>query len=350
MATIRDVAQLAGVSIATVSHVLNNTRTVRPETRQLVVDAIARLHYQPNAVARSLATSTTYTVAVLVADITNAFSGSLVRGIEDRLSAQDYNLIVCNTDEHVEREARYLELLLAKQVDGVMIASTGAPQPIFHQFISRNIPLVFVDRQPPEPCGPWIGIDNGAAGYTATDYLIRLGHRRIAIIARRPALSTVVGRLSGYRQALSDHGLPVDERLVAICDPTPDAACAAAVQLLNLTHRPTAVVATNHIMTLGVLSAIQQRNLACPAEISVVCFDDHPWAPLFTPPLTVMRQPLAEMCDAVISTLLVAIARRNENRRGGNNLSRDRLPDVLLNAELVVRGSCRSLETCVCVG
>src|SRR5512142_1390348 len=134
MATIRDVAKMAGVSTATVSHVINKSRHVNPETRQALLAAIARLNYRPSAIARSLTTSITRTVGVLVADITNPFFAALVRGIEDRLSSRDYNLIVCNTDERADKEAQYLELLLTRRVDGVIVAPTGAPQPLFSEF------------------------------------------------------------------------------------------------------------------------------------------------------------------------------------------------------------------------
>ncbi|MEW5719591.1 MAG: LacI family DNA-binding transcriptional regulator, partial [Chloroflexota bacterium] len=142
MPTIRDVAELAGVSTATVSHVINDSHAVRPDTRRRVLAAIERLNYRPSAIARSLTTSVTRSIGVMVADITNPFFGAIVRGIEDRLETHGYNLIVCNTDEQASREARYLELLLARRVDGMIIAPTGEPQPLLREFVAHNIPLV----------------------------------------------------------------------------------------------------------------------------------------------------------------------------------------------------------------
>ena len=341
MATIRDVAKLAGVSTATVSHVLNNSRPVMQDTRQSVLDAIARLNYRPSAIARSLTTSVTRTVGVLVADITNPFFAALVRGIEDRLSAREYNLIVCNTDEQSEKEAQYLELLLTRRVDGVIVAPTGAPQPLFSEFVERKIPLVFIDRLPPAKHGICITADNAAAAYSATEYLVELGHRRIGILARNPSLSTVIGRLSGYRQALSEHQIPADESLIAITDQNVNAAFAGAQHLLTMPDRPSAIIATNLNMMLGLLHALQAQGLTCPRDLSIICFDDHPWAPFFTPPLTVIRQPVTKMCEAAVATLLTTI----ENGRGKKDLSNPTtLADIDIKAELVKRASCLPMD------
>ncbi len=338
MATIQDVAQLAGVSKATVSHVINDTRPVTPATRQVVLDAIAQLNYRPSAIARSLNTNVTHTIGVLVADITNPFFSGLVRGVERQLSLQGYNLIVCNTDEDPEQEARYLDLLLAKRVDGLIVAPSGAAQPLFQQFSAYNTPLVFVDRHPDKPYGPVIEIDNFAAGYEATKHLIRWGHRRIAILSRNPTLSTARGRISGYSKALQAHGLDVDETLIQVTGITLEAAVTNALRLLDRPDRPTAVVTTNHIMTLALLRALRERNLDCPTDISLVGFDDHPWASLFTPPLTVIRMSISDLSNAAVGTLLRAIECRTQGQ--GGDLSAECTPDVVLPAELVVRASC----------
>ncbi|MBI5302269.1 MAG: LacI family DNA-binding transcriptional regulator [Chloroflexi bacterium] len=338
MPTIRDVAKLARVSTATVSHVLNESRWVAPDTRRAVMRAVAKLNYRPSAIAQMLSTSITHTVGVLVADITNPFFASLVRGIEDRLSAKKYNLIVCNTDEAPDKEARYLELLLARRVDGVIVAPTGTAQPILHEFVAQKIPLVFVDRRPTENLGPVIAVDNFDASHCATQYLIELGHRRIAILARNPTLSTVAGRISGYRKALRARRIGIDASLIAITDQSLDAAFESARTLLTLPKRPTALVATNYLMALGALRAMKELRLNCPDDVSLVCFDDQPWAPLFAPSLTVVAQPVAAMCDAAVDTLLRAI----ESRRG-REAKPIALPDVTLKAELVVRASCKQL-------
>lgn len=343
MPTIRDVAKRAGVSTATVSHVLNQSRPVTPQTRQHVLDAIAQLNYRPSAIARSLTTSVTRAVGVLVADITNPFFAAVVRGIEDRLSARDYNLIVCNTDEAPEKEERYLELLLTRRVDGLIVAPTGVPQSVYEEFRAQQIPLVFIDRYPPESDGPVISADNFAAGYAATEHLIELGHRRIAILARNPALSTVMGRVGGYRRALTDHGLKQDDRLVCLVESTVDSAFRATHALLTSADAPTAIVATNLAMMLGLLRALHELDLKCPDDLSIVCFDDHPWAPFFTPPLTVIQQPVAAMCDAAVRTLMDAID-VHRRQKGAPDGAVPKLPDVVVRADLIRRASCRRIS------
>lgn len=345
MVTIQDVARLAQVSTATVSHVLNGTRVVLPATRKRVQAAIAELRYQPNAVARGLATDTTHAVGVVVADIANPFFAQVVRGVEDRLASAGYALFVCNTDEQADREARYLDLLLRRRVDGLIIAPTGATQPRFDDFLARGTPIVYLDRRPPGPAGAFVGIDNIAAGYLATEHLLRQGHRRIGFLARHRNLYTAAGRVEGYRRALADFDVPFDERLVGFVPPAQDGAAEGAARLLTTEPRPTALITGNYMMTQGALQAIQTCALRCPDDLSLVCFDDHPWASLFCPPLTVIAQPLEEMLDAAVTTLADALAaRRNRQADEADSIPPPVASDVLLNARLIVRGSSRPVE------
>jgi LacI family transcriptional regulator len=344
MSTIRDVAKLAGVSTATVSYVINNSHPVRPDTRRLVLAAIGRLNYRPSAIARSLTTSVTRSIGVVVADIVNPFFASIVRGIEDRLDADGYNMIVCNTDEQASREARHLEHLLGHRVDGMIIAPTGEAQPLFGEFVAHNIPLVFIARKPPEPCGPVIAVDMRAATYLATDHLLRLGHRRIAILVRNPMLSTVIGQLEGYRQAFRDHKLSADESLIYVSGSTRQAAHETAQRLLTNSPWLTAIIATNYMMTLGVLEAMQEQYLKYPDDISLVAFDDNPWNTLLAPPLTAIRLPIKELCDVTVETLSAAMENRIQSRKSGYAEFQP-LPDVFLQAELISRSSCRKLNS-----
>lgn len=342
MATIRDVAELAGVSTATVSHVINNTRTVLPDTRESVLAAVAQLNYRPSAIARSLSTSITHTVGIVVADITNPFFAELVRGIETRLALADYNLIVCNTDERPERERRYLDLLYGRRVDGVIISSTGGDHSIYNAYVRSGIPLVFVDRQPPQRYGPSITGDNVRAGFAATTHLLDLGHRRVAILLRHPTLSTAAGRLAGFRQAFEARQIPVPEGFVVVTDSQMDAAYHEAMGLLSRPDRPTAVIAANHLMALGLLRATQEIGLACPEELSLICFDDQPWATLFRPHLTVVAQPVQALCDTAVDLFLGAVQRRlgeSDPQIPSSGVGADG-EDVVLETQLIVRDSC----------
>lgn len=338
MATIRDVAARAGVSTATVSHVLNNTRRVSPQTRQAVLAAIEQLDYRPSALARSLSTSITQTVGVLVADITLPFYAALVHGIEQRISGHDYSVIVCNTAEDAAKEAQYLELLYARHVDGLIIAATGVDQPMYRRFQARGIPMVFIDRALPVARGPVIGMDNVRAGYVATEHLLGLGHRDIAVLASYQGNFPSVSRADGYRQALADYGITTPR--IRGASLTVAAATEAARALLSEQPQPTAVIATNQWMSIGLLHALAALKLRCPADVSVVCFGEHPLASVFTPPLTVIEQPVDALCDAATAALFHLLdAYRQADVTDAAGLPT--VPDVAICPELISRASCR---------
>lgn len=335
VATIRDVARAAHVSTATVSHVFNNTRNVSDATRQAVLVAAAELNYRPSAIARSLSTRRTRLVGVVIADVLNPYFATLVRGVEERLWSQGYGLLVCSTDEQPEKEAHYLKLLLEQRADGVIIAPTGAPQPILADFRLHHIPLVFVDRRPPEHYGPTVEVDNFAAGYAACAHLLALGHRRIAILTRMPNLSTVINRTRGYRQALLDAGVtPVDA--LVLTSPSSELACAALVELLGQPAPPTAVITTNYALTLAALEAIRQTGRRCPQDLSLVAFDDPNWAAFIEPPLTAIRHPLDRLTDGCVDRLLALLVAGEEEALQAQ--------DVILPSILIERASCRRLS------
>lgn len=333
MATIKDVARMAGVSTATVSHVLNNTRYVSEETRSLVLEAVSRLGYRPSGVARSLTTKQTHLVGLLISDVTNPFFSELVRGTERRLAAHGYHVIVCNTDEQPDREADYLEFLYSRRVDGLVVASTGADQALYEVFRQQGVPMVFVDRRPPAPVGPFVGVDNEAIAYRATRYLLDMGHRRIGFLGRNVQLSTVLGRMAGYERALAEDGLPLNDELCRQADHSLAGARQCAEALVAAQPPPTAILTANHIMALAVLQVLASKRIRCPQDMSLVCFDDHAWAPLFTPPLTVVRMPIDAFCDYTVDTLLAGLRLSADGRQATE------LADQVLEAELVIRAS-----------
>ncbi len=339
VSTIRDVARAANVSTATVSHVFNDTRPVSAATRQAVLDAARRLNYRPSAIARSLTTRRTFTVGVIVADVLNPFFAGLIRGVEDLLWQQGRSLVVCSTDEQPEKEAYYLHLLLERRVDGVLVASTGADLPIYAELHHHHIPAVFIDRRPPRPWGPVVETDNVQAGYAATRYLLDRGHTRIAILGRHQALSTVTGRFAGYRQALVEAGIAPDESLSVTVDSRQEAALQGARALLTRPAPPTALIAANHVMTLGVVAAVQALGVRCPQEISLIAFDDLPWLALVTPPLTAMRHATAEICRCAVDLLLAAMDGQSAEPKGAAGF-----PVVTLPAEMIERASCARLS------
>jgi LacI family transcriptional regulator len=332
MTTMRDVANQAGVSSTTVSHVLNETRYVQEDTRRRVLEAVNALHYRPNAVARGLTTKRTATVGVVVADILDPFFATLVRGIEHDLSNHGYSLIVCNTDERPKKEVGYLSLLVNKRVDGIIIAPTGHPSDVYESLRNNVIPVVFVDREPPGRYGPVIEMDNVAAAREAVHHLISSGHRRVAIVAAAPERSPSQQRIQGYRLALQEEGLPVDEDLICHARSGLLAGQATTERLLRLADPPTALLCVNDLVTLGALAALRAPHSGAGqwAGACLVSFDDTPWKAVFAPRISVVRLPIARLAQVAVQTLLAKI--RDPQTE---------IENVVLKTELVVRESSR---------
>lgn len=348
MATIQDVARRAGVSTATVSHVLNSTRNVLPETRLAVEDAIRELSYRPSAVARGLQTNITRVVGVLVADITSYFFAQIVRELEAAFEPQHYNLMVCNTDERPERESRYLEMLYDQRVDGVIMVPTGIEQPIVQQFVESKVPMVSMHRRPGTPCGPAVLNDDVAAAYAATEYLIKLGHRRIGVMARGYHLSPVIQRVQGYMQALRAHWIPIDQRIIEIVhaehateDQSTDKMMRAAKRLFSLKPSVTAVIAMSLTSSLSLLKGMREIQVSYPDQVSVIGIGDAPWMDVLPVPLTVMALPVAEMCQAAAQLTLDGIGQSRKRALNGRH-PLSKWSDVLIPARLVERSSCRA--------
>lgn len=293
MATIRDVAKKAGVSVATVSHVINGTRKVAPETEARVRRAMEELGYQPNAIAQSLRKRTTYAVGILVSDITNSFFATLVRGAEDAALEAGYSVIVCNSDEDPQKEDMYIRALWRRRIDGMLIAPTrDGTSPALQELVKRKIPFVFVDRKAKGVEADAVLSDNIGGAYQATRYLIDCGHKRIGIILGIQGSTTVEERFLGYCKALEEAGLPLVKELVAWGNYRVNGGRQAVNQLLSLPNPPTAIFSTNNQMTLGALLEIWRRQIPVPQRLAIISFDDLDCAELLTPPLTaVLQQP-----------------------------------------------------------
>lgn len=327
--TINDVAKQAGVSKATVSHVINNTRFVEEETRQRVLQAIAELGYRPSSVARSLTTKRTETIGVIISDASNYFFGEVLLGIEDVIRPANYGLIVCNTAEILEREAHYLDLLLRQRVDGIIAAATSQRWTILAQAEVQHMPIVFVDRSFEGLGGPFVGVDNKGGAYLGTRHLIECGHRQVGILAGFQRLSTMRERLAGFRQALQEYDILLPEEWIITSPLSIEAGREAMQQILTLSERPKAVFLNNNVLSLGALLAIRELGLHCPDDVSVVGFDDHPWAAVSNPPLTVVRQPVRQLGQVAAQMVLALI-----------NGEQPPESHVLLECEMVVRQSC----------
>jgi LacI family transcriptional regulator len=327
--TINDVARRAFVSKTTVSHVINNTRFVDPATRQRVLAAVAELDYRPSNIARSLTTHRTGTVGMIVADASNYFFAELARGAEDGLRSGDYALIMCSTDEDLEREVHYFDMLLSQRVEGIVAATTSQKWAALSQAEAHHTPIVFVDRMVDGLDGPYVGTDNENGGYQAARHFLEMGHRQIGIVVGTPRLPPLSARLKGFSRALSEWGVSLPPEWVVSCEVDVESSRAAARALLARPHRPAALFAVNNLLTLGALLAARDLGLRCPEDIGLLGFDDHPWAAVCAPPLSMVRQPAREIGYTAANILRGLIEGQPPTH-----------PVTTVSCELIVRQSC----------
>jgi len=335
MATMRDVARLARVSITTVSHVINGTRFVSPDLRARVLEAMGLLRYRPNMLARSLRLKQSRIIGLLVPDNMNPFFAQLSRVVEDSGFAAGYSVILCNSDGKLEKEQAYIELLAAKQVDGIILIATGGDDQIIELLCQTGVPFIMADRRPGTAKVDMVLVDNFGGGYRATRHLLGLGHRRVACIAGPHEAAPSADRVGGYRAALQEVGIEPDEALVVRGDFLRHGGAEAMCQLLELAEPPTAVFACNDLMAIGALSTLSERGLRVPADVSLVGFDDIPDARLTSPPLTTVAQPIEEIGRRATEMLLERVT------------SKEPIPHrrLLLDVALVERGTCAPRET-----
>jgi LacI family transcriptional regulator len=327
MSTIADVAKRAGVSKMTVSRVINHSGYTSQETRERVEQAVAELGYVPNVLARSLRFKKTRTIALVLTDITNPFFTTLARGVEDAASEQGFSVIFCNTDESEVDEAEYLNVLVQKQVDGLLWvpASCASKSAVFLQ--DRSVPFVVLDRRLPDVRVDTVRCDSEQGAYELTHHLITLRHRRIAILSGPPEVTTSADRVAGYRRALGE--VDISEMRVYYGPFTQAGGYHMMHEALVVDPPPTAILAANNFIAIGAVQALREAGLCVPEDVSLVTFDDLPYAAVFEPFLTVANQPAYEMGRLATALLL-------------QRLSGEGPPDVqqiILPMELIVRRS-----------
>ncbi len=325
MASIKDVAEAAGVSTATVSRVLSNGLHVRPEVRERVKAAVERLDYRPNLVARSLRSQQSTTIGLIVSDIRNPFFTSLSRAVEDTMYEQGFSVLLCNTDEQPEKEAIYLNLMRDTSIAGVIISPTRRTVASFTD--SNNpFPVVVVDRSIPNVDVDAVLLDNVDAAYRLTTHLIEQGYRRIGALCSD--MSTGLERQTGYEKALREHGLALRAEHVKYVPPKMEAGYAAALKMIDTAEPSDALFTVNSLLAAGALQAIQERHLTIPDDIALVTFDETTWASLVQPAITLIAQPTYEIGQTAAELLLQRIADPGRSTR-----------QVILKGQLLVRGS-----------
>ena len=332
MSTIKDVARSADVSVATVSHVINKTRFVSAELSQRVLDAMDELGYTPNGNARSLRLRKTHTIGLIVPDNTNPFFAELAHLVEEEGFRAGYVTVLGNATERAERELAYLQVLISKRVDGIILAASGHDPEMLGTVLERaGVPVVVVDRDVALPAAAIVVCDNASGGQAAARKLLELGHRRIACIGGLSDVPPAVERMRGFVDVLREAGAaPSDANTIETAFRYEDGR--AATRALLERGDFTAVFAVNDVVAAGVLRELADRGLRVPEDVSVVGFDDAPIATIVSPPLTTVRQPLAEMAQTTVSLLLARLAEDNND---------DRAPGErhVLPTELIVRQS-----------
>ncbi|NJQ15463.1 LacI family DNA-binding transcriptional regulator [Streptomyces bohaiensis] len=327
MAGIKDVAAAAGVSVATVSRALNGHRSVSPDTRERVLEAVGRLGYRPNAVARSLRTDRTRTLGLVIGDVMNPYFTELARFVEEEARARGYSVIIGNADERPELQDHHIRTLLDRRIDGLLVSPADGRSPFAPGTRPPTPPVVLVDRWVPGLDVTVIRAEGASAVRDLVRHLRALGRRRIAVITGPPATTTARERVAAFREAIAAQGLHLPEAYVGEGDFRADSGRRVTEAFLDLPEPPEVVFATDNLMALGALDAIRSRGLRVPEDIGVAAFDDIPWFQHTDPPLTAVAQPVAELARAAVGALTDLIEGRAAR-------------SVTLSARLVVRRSC----------
>jgi LacI family transcriptional regulator len=326
--TMADVAREAGVSLMTVSRVVNHKGDVSPDTQRRVLAIIDRLGYRPSGIARGLATRQTRTLGLVIPDVANAFFASVARGAESQAYSQDYNVFLCNTNEDPQREVDALQSLDEKRVDGVVLCSSRLGEDELGRLLGRHPAVVLVNRLFDGGGVGMVVIDDECGGRLATQHLLGTGHRGIGLLAGPTTSYSGRQRAKGYHAALAEAGVSEGAGWVQHCAPTVDGGQGAARRLLTTQPELTALVCYNDLVAVGALQTCAELGRRVPADVALVGYDDIPLAELVAPPLTTCRVPGDELGQRAVQLLLGQIGGTSE---GGGR--------VVLRPELIVRAS-----------
>jgi DNA-binding LacI/PurR family transcriptional regulator len=328
MVSIKDVAEAAGVSTATVSRVLADKPYVRAQVRDHVMAVVKKLNYSPNRVARSLRSRSSNIIGLIVSDIENPFFQQVSRAVEDTANEQGYSVMLCNNDENPNKEETYLKLLRDENVAGVVLSPTPQSTENFAKFSSYNIPMVVIDRRVSNFQVDNILIDNVQSAHTIVSHLIEHGYRRIGAIF---GIGSTTGRerREGYVQALKDHNIELFTDLLKYANPREEDGFVTTQKLLQLHEPPDALLTSNSLLAAGALRAFKENQVAIPDDIAFASFDETTWSRLVVPALTVIEQPTYEIGRTATELLLKRIQDPTRSNR-----------EVILKAQLIIRQSC----------
>ena len=312
MATIRDVARLAGVSTSTVSLTFGARDRVSEQTARRVWSAAEQLGYRPNPLAQSLKRGKSQLIGVVVSDLTNPFFGRLLRHVEERALAAGYYVVVCDSDGHAEREIEIVSRLSAQRVAGILISPHGAGTDYDLLSETLDTPLVVIDQKLPGGTWDFVASDSHLAASILTEHLVQLGHRRIAHLTGPLGIWTASERNRGFIDVLTTAGIAPDPTLIVDGNYTSDPAYEQTMRLLTRRDRPTAIIASNNVMGIGALQAIQELGFDCPCDISLAMIDDIPWSAVIRPRLTMVKQDIRKLAEVSTNYLLDRINDKSE--------------------------------------
>ncbi|BBH23777.1 LacI family transcriptional regulator [Paenibacillus baekrokdamisoli] len=331
---IKDVAKRAGVSVTTVSRVLNGEKYVKDDLKAKVNRVIEELGYAPSQIARSLVRKKTNLIGVIVPDLTSSFYSTILSSIEEVASANDYNLLVCNISENIDKELKYLNVFQEMRVEGIIIMHEKINEQIRNFIHKINIPVIFSSVKPMDQKFISVIVDDYAAAYDATKYLIELGHESIGFLGGDMRdITSGQNRYSGYRNAMADSGKKLIYEHIRFGDYKVRSGYEQMKEMLSTEAPPTAVFAVSDDMAVGAMNCIRDHNLRVPEDISIMGFDGSQLTELVRPTLTSMEQPIHLMGKVTMDVLL-------------KQIEGDKIPaeDVVLEHRLVVRESCRNLN------
>lgn len=308
MTTMKDVARLAGVSVTTVSHVINESRVVNPETRERVLEAVRELDYRPNMLARDLRKKVTKTVAIIVADLDNDYFTELIRVIEEFLGSYGYSCLLCNTDEKSSKEKLYLDIFEQKQVDAMILIPTGKRDELINQLSRISVPIVLIDRRIDGLNIPYVGIQNYNTAYKVLRLFVEAGCRDIDFIGSLPDISAMAEREAGYRAAMQDCGLQVtDEDICYFPDYERETVLRQLEEFYSRRKFPDAFFVASNRLILYVLAFLKSKNLRCPEDVRMIGFGPFKWAEDFQPSISFCKADAYEIGEKAVEILMEKI-------------------------------------------
>jgi LacI family transcriptional regulator len=329
--TLKEVASLAKVSTATVSNVINNTKHVSESVKKQVFVAMEALNYKPNEIAKSLRVQQSRLIGILISDISNDFISKVVKGIENTLSEIGYNVLLCSTDSDFEKEKEYLNVFMGKRIDGLIISSSGTGDyEHYEDLIKAKVPVVFLNRCPDHFPSNMVMTNNIKGAYSATEHLIKHGHKKIGIITGPLHFSTGRDRFIGYQRALEDYGIPYREEIVLEGCFNIESGYELTKKLFEENMDIEALFISNNSMSLGAYKYIKEQGIKIPEEIAIYGYDDPEWADIVDPPLSGIKQPAYQLGIYAAKKIVDTVQGNCTETRGIK----------YLDPEMVVRKSC----------